>query len=100
MVSKKPISIRGHTVVGQVVSDKMKKTVIVKRNLVKYIPKYMRYVRSTSRIPAHNPEHINAKLGDIVRIGQCRKISKTKAWVVMEVLSTKQQGRVEKKLRE
>ncbi len=100
MALKKPLSVRGLTAVGQVVSDKGKKTVIVKRDLVKYMPKYSRYARTTSKIPAHNPGEINAKLGDQVRIGQCRKISKTKAWVVMEILSTKEQGRVRKKLRE
>ena len=100
MSTKRPISVRGLTAIGQVVSDKGKKTVIVKRDLVKYISKYNRYARTTSKIPAHNPDEMAAKLGDIVEIAQCRKISKTKAWVVTKVVSRKSEGKVRKKLRE
>ncbi|PIN84263.1 30S ribosomal protein S17 [Candidatus Micrarchaeota archaeon CG11_big_fil_rev_8_21_14_0_20_47_5] len=100
MSLKRKLSVRGLTATGQVVSDKGKKTVIVKRNLEKYMSKYNRYARTTSRIPAHNPDEMGAKLGDIVKIGQCRKISKTKAWVVTEIVSRKDEGNVREKLRE
>jgi len=80
------LSTRGAVSEGIVVSDKGKKTVIVERRYVRYIPKYERYARSRSRIPAHNPDCIGAKLGDRVRIAECRKISKTKAWIVVEIL--------------
>ncbi|MDO8339368.1 MAG: 30S ribosomal protein S17 [Candidatus Burarchaeum sp.] len=78
---------RGSILEGRVVSDKGKRTVIVERELVRLVPKYERYARSRSRIPAHNPECIGAKLGDLVRIAECRKISKTKAWTVVKVLA-------------
>ena len=39
-----------------------------------------------SKIKAHNPTSINAKEGDIVKIGETRRISKTKSFVVMEIL--------------
>jgi ribosomal protein S17 len=66
----------------------------VQRNVVTYIPRYRRYARSISKIPAHNPDEIGAQVGDIVEIAECRKISKTKAWVVTKILQ-KGKGRLE-----
>lgn len=80
------LSVRGFITEGIVVSDKEKKSVVVEMPRIKYIPKYKRYARSKSRIHAHNPDCIGAKLGDRVRIAECRKISKTKAWTVIEIL--------------
>ncbi|MFH0927482.1 MAG: 30S ribosomal protein S17, partial [Candidatus Micrarchaeota archaeon] len=80
------ISTRGFTVQGVVVSDKRKKTVTVQRDLVSYVPKYRRYARKISKIAAHNPDEIGAKLGDLVEIAECRKISKTKAWIVTKIV--------------
>ena len=79
------ISSRGEILSGTVVSDKMKHTVIVERDVIKYISKYKKYARAHSRIVAHNPPSINAKVGDIVTIAETRKLSKTKAWMVVEV---------------
>jgi small subunit ribosomal protein S17 len=87
---KRPLSIRGARIVGRVVSDKNKKTVVVERDVTKKIPKYKRLARSRSRIQAHNPDEIGARAGDVVRIGETRKISKTKSWVVMEIISRAQ----------
>lgn len=84
---KRPLSIRGARIVGRVVSDKNKKTVVVERDVTKKITKYKRLARSRSRIQAHNPDEIGAKVGDIVKIGETRKISKTKSWVVMGIVS-------------
>lgn len=80
------MTTRGAVVEGEVVSDRGKKTVIVQRNLVKYLPKYERYIRLRSKIAAHNPDCVDAKTGDVVKIEECRKISKTKAWVVTSVV--------------
>ncbi|MEM4555011.1 MAG: 30S ribosomal protein S17 [Candidatus Anstonellaceae archaeon] len=90
---KGPIVARGHIKVGRVVSDRAKKTVIVEMDTLEYFPKYKRYARSKSRIPAHNPDSIGAKLGDIVEIAECRKISKTKAWIVTKIIK-KAEGEV------
>lgn len=76
---------------GKVVSAKAKNTVIVERPTMKYIKKYKRYARTSSRIPAHNPPCINAKEGDFVKIAECRKISRTKAWSVSEIIKRKEQ---------
>ncbi|RLG98782.1 30S ribosomal protein S17 [Candidatus Bathyarchaeota archaeon] len=82
------LSVRGRILEGVVVSDKMEKTVIVRRDYLKYVPKFKRYERRRSRIPAHNPPCINAKEGDRVRIAECRPISKTVSFVVVEILES------------
>ena len=90
----RPLSTRGHITSGIVVSDRSKRTVIVQRDMVTYIPRYRRYARAISRIPAHNPDEIAAQIGDKVEIMECRKISKTKAWTVVKILE-KGKGRIE-----
>lgn len=79
------ISVRGNVLEGTVVSAKPQKTVTVKIKSIRKVPKYERYKKVGSKIHAHNPECINAKEGDTVVIGETRKLSKTKAFVVMEV---------------
>jgi small subunit ribosomal protein S17 len=90
----RPLSTRGHILSGIVVSDRAKRTVIVQRDMVTYIPRYRRYARAISKIPAHNPDDIAAGVGDVVEIMECRKISKTKAWTVVKILE-KGKGRIE-----
>jgi small subunit ribosomal protein S17 len=80
------LPVRGKILEGKVVSDKAEKTVIVRRDYLHYVPKYERYERRHSRIPAHNPPCIDAKKGDKVRIAECRPLSKTKHFVVIEVM--------------
>ncbi len=81
------LSARGEILTGRVVGDRMKKTVVVERAVLKHFPKYRASARGNSRIVAHNPESINAKLGDLVVLTETRKISKTKAWTVSEIIS-------------
>lgn len=83
---KGPLSTRGHVRSGTVVSDRSKKTVIVEWDTLDSFPKYRRFARSKSRLPVHNPESIGAKLGDEVEVAECRKISKTKSWIVIKII--------------
>ncbi len=80
------LSVRGKILEGKVVSVKSAKTAIVERHYFHYLPKYERYERRHSRIAAYNPECIAAKEGDVVRIAECRPLSKTKAFVIIEVV--------------
>lgn len=82
------IKLRGATTTGKVVSNKANKTAVIERHTAKKITKYKRYARTHSKIHAHNPPCINAKIGDEVKITECRKISKTKAWTIVEILKT------------
>ena len=78
------LSIRGKIIEGIVVSTRPQRTVIVERNYLHYVPKYERYERRHSRIPAHKPDCIDLKVGDRVKIAECRPLSKTKHFVVIE----------------
>jgi small subunit ribosomal protein S17 len=79
------LSVRGQIIEGVVLSDKAPKTVVVLRSYLKKIRKYERHEKRRSKIHAHNPPCINAKVGDVVKIAECRPLSKTKSFVVVEV---------------
>ena len=83
------LPVRGRVLEGSVVSAKMDKTVIVERDYLHYVPKFIRYERRHSRIPSHNPPCIDAEEGDRVIIAECRPVSKTVAFVVVEKLEEK-----------
>ena len=72
-----------------VISDKMDKTVVLRRDYLKYVPKLKRYERRHSHISAHNPPCVNVKNGDLAKIAECRPISKTVAFVAVERLEEK-----------
>ncbi|HKZ45632.1 MAG TPA: 30S ribosomal protein S17 [archaeon] len=78
------LPVRGKILEGLVVSTKAQKTAIVERNYFHYVPKFERYERRHSRIVAYNPECISAKEGDLVKIAECRPLSKTKSFIVVE----------------
>jgi small subunit ribosomal protein S17 len=80
------LKIRGRTFQGSVVSSRSTDTAIVTWNYYRHVPKYERHERRKTRIAAHNPKCISAQIGDIVRIGECRPVSKTKKFVVFEVI--------------
>lgn len=84
--NKSEFTIRGAVITGTVVSDKAPKTVTVERIITKYVPKYQRYKKTKSKVKAHIPTGMNVKEGDVVTIGETRKISKTKNFVVMEIV--------------
>jgi small subunit ribosomal protein S17 len=71
--------------VGTVVSDKMDKTVVVSVERVTRHPLYGKTVKSNKKYKAHN-ENNEAKMGDTVRICECRPISKDKTFFVQEIL--------------
>jgi small subunit ribosomal protein S17 len=81
------VRVRGETLTGKVVSTKGKHTAIIERSAIQKLSKYQRWATERSKIAAHNPPCIHAKVGDTVVIGETRKLSKTKAWTVVEVVS-------------
>lgn len=81
------VSIRGKTFVGTVVSDSMQKTVKVEWENMIQSQKFRRYLKTKTRVAAHNPVEINAKKGDLVLIGETRPLSKTKHFAVLKVLT-------------
>ncbi|MBI3190551.1 30S ribosomal protein S17 [archaeon] len=83
------LKIRGRIFKGRVVSSKVTNTAIVQWNYYNYNSKYERYERRKTRIACHNPLCIAAQTGDMVRIGECRPISKSKSFVIFEKISEK-----------
>ena len=67
---------------GTVVSDKGDKTVIVRVDRQVLHPLVKKVVRSSTKFAAHDPENTH-KVGDMVRIRECRPISKRKRWEVI-----------------
>lgn len=74
-------------VVGEVISDKMNKTISVRVYRLVRHPKYKKIMKRTSVFKAHDEKN-SAKMGDIVRIFQTRPLSKTKRWVLAEIIKT------------
>ena len=80
------LKTHGYEFDGIVVSDKARKTIIIKREYTIFLKKYERSLRKTSRIPAYNPDCIGAKTGDHVIIAGTRRLSKTKSFVVTKII--------------
>lgn len=83
--------IRGKITKGVVISKKLRNTVIIRRDYVQFIRKYQRYERRNTRLACHLPECLwyEIDVGDMVRIGESRKLSKTKAFIVLEKIKGK-----------
>lgn len=77
-------SVRGQLIEGQVVSLKMEQSARVQREYTWYVPKYERFEKRTSSYNVHAPPCIDMQVGDRVKIMECRPISKTKSFVVVE----------------
>ncbi|MBL7100876.1 MAG: 30S ribosomal protein S17 [Nanoarchaeota archaeon] len=80
------LKVRGRIFKGKVVKSGMHKTVIVEWPRLFYFSKYERFEKKRTRIKAHNPKCINAKVNDEVMLMESRPISKTKNFVVIEVM--------------
>lgn len=72
------------TVVGKVISDKMKETVVVELSILVPHPAYSKLMRRTRHYHAHNAK--GAKTGDTVKIVEIAPMSKTKTWRVEEII--------------
>lgn len=79
------LAIRGQILEGIVASYKAERTITVERSYYKFIRKYERYEKRKSKIKAHKPDCMDLKVGDAVKIAECRPLSKTKHFVVVEV---------------
>jgi len=70
---------------GKVVSDKADKTITVRIDIAKRHRRYRKIVRSSSTLHAHD-ETNDANEGDLVRVVECRPLSRTKRWRLIEIL--------------
>jgi len=83
---ERPLSTRGREFVGTVINAKMTQTATVEWPRQEYVSKYERFLTKRTRVKAHNPTAVDAKVGDRVRIRECRPISKTKSFIIIEKL--------------
>ncbi len=70
---------------GTVVSDKMKKTIVVKTERITRHPLYKKIIKRYAKFKAHD-ENNSAKIGDKVRIIESRPLSKEKRWRLVEII--------------
>jgi len=71
--------------IGIVKSNKMEKTIVVYIETLALHPLYKKYVKQSKKVKAHDEKN-DAKIGDRVRVIECRPISKEKSWKLVEVI--------------
>ncbi len=76
---------RRNEMVGQVVSTKMQKTIVVEIEMRKAHPKYKRVMKTNKKFYAHDEQN-SARVGDMVRIRETRPLSKLKRWNLEEIV--------------
>lgn len=72
-------------VIGRVISDKMDKTITVLVERQVRHPLYQKYMRRSTKYHAHDEDN-SCHTGDTVAITQCRPLSKTKSWRLVEII--------------
>lgn len=70
---------------GKVVSDRMQRTLVVEVSWVQHHSKYQKVMRRVTRLYVHDPKGLG-KLGDLVRVTECRPISRTKRFLLTEIV--------------
>lgn len=73
------------TLTGRVVSNKMDKTISVAIERDVKHPVYGKYIRRTTKFLAHDGNN-DCGIGDVVKISECRPMSKHKAWQLVEIV--------------
>jgi len=71
--------------IGIVKSDKMEKTIVVSIETLTLHPLYKKYIKRSKKIKAHDEKN-EAKIGDRVRVIECRPLSREKCWKLVEIL--------------
>ena len=81
------LTIRGKLFEGIVINAKAKGTVVIQKESPVYFKKFKRFGRSKNKIHAHVPSNLNVQKGDYVVAAECRPISKSVSFVIVEVKS-------------
>ena len=71
--------------IGRVVSDRMTQTIVVRVEEQRLHSRYRKHIRRHTKFHAHDPQS-EAGVGDLVRIEECRPMSRLKRWRLVEVL--------------
>jgi len=81
------LTIRGKLFEGIVINAKAKGTAVIQKESPIYLTKFIRFGRSKNKIHAHVPSNLDVQVGDFVVAAECRPISKSVSFVVVEVKS-------------
>lgn len=84
MNSQTTITKTGKTFTGEVVSDRMEKTIVISLEYKSSHPIYHKIVTKHKKIYAEN--NLNAKIGDVVKVRETRPLSKTKRFTTLEII--------------
>ncbi len=79
------LTIRGRLFEGVVINAKAKNTAVIQKESPIYFKKFKRFGRSKNKIHAHVPSNLNVQKGDYVIAAECRPISKSVSFVIVEV---------------
>ena len=79
------LSVRGKLFEGTAINAAAKGTVVIQKESPIYFSKFKRFGRSKNKIRAHVPSNFNIEEGDFVVAAECRRISKSVSFVVVEV---------------
>jgi len=86
------VSIRGRILKGIVVSTKMNRTIVIRRDYLRFVKKYRRFEKRHKTLSAHCSPAFRVKEGDVVTVGQCRPLSKTVRFNVLKVEAATEAG--------
>ena len=85
------IGVKKEVHVGRVFKKDVNHSATIEWERQHYVPKYERFMRKRSRLRVHNPACIDAAVGDTVRVMKTRPLSKTKNFVIIEVVKEEKQ---------
>jgi small subunit ribosomal protein S17 len=81
------LRVRGRVLEGRVASLKQQKSAVVEVNYIASVKKFQRFEKRRSRIHVHVPDCLKVRVGSLVEISSCRRLSKTISFVITKVLS-------------
>ena len=85
VVATAKVASRGRSFEG-IVIKKFAKRVVIELERTIYVPKYERYQRKRSKLHARIPEDMEVSVGDLIRIQECRPLSKIIHFVIVKIL--------------
>lgn len=89
-------TIRGKIYKGLVISTKMRRTIVIRRDYLHYIRKFKRFEKRHTSLQAHCSPCFRVNPGDIVTVGQCRPLSKCVRFNVLRIEPQKITGNLKK----
>jgi len=91
-MKQRPVSSRGRIFQGIVIA-KFPKRITIELERTIYIPKYERYMKKQTRIHARLPEEFrDTKIGDLVKVRECRPLSKIIHFIMTEIVKKSEEG--------